>query len=379
MDNKINSILIVDDTPKNLQVLGNTLKLENFKVEFAINGFQALDWIKKKDFDLILLDVMMPEMDGYEVCEKIRANDKYKNLPIIFLTAKTDSESIVKGFEIGAQDYISKPFNTAELLIRVSTQLELKNSKTKLENMNEWLESEVKKRTNELKQAYEELEIVNQDLVGLDKAKSDFLTIISNEIRTPLNGIMGPLHILKNKIDSAEMINLVNVLDDSVNRLEKFTSYALLMTSLKTGKYEFKLEKIQIAQAIDIGLFELSELIKKHKIKITNNISDEIEFTIDNKLFVQSIIGIFQNLVSHSKVESDISINFDSEINKIEIECSGLKFSDNILKKELTDNIDQGSEFGVELNLAALIIRSMKGEITIQNKDNNANVLITLD
>jgi len=379
MDNKINSILIVDDTPKNLQVLGNTLKLENFKVEFAINGFQALDWIKKKDFDLILLDVMMPEMDGYEVCEKIRANDKYKNLPIIFLTAKTDSESIVKGFEIGAQDYISKPFNTAELLIRVSTQLELKNSKTKLENMNEWLESEVKKRTNELKQAYEELEIVNQDLVGLDKAKSDFLTIISNEIRTPLNGIMGTLHILKNKIDSAEMINLVNVLDDSVNRLEKFTSYALLMTSLKTGKYEFKLEKIQIAQAIDIGLFELSELIKKHKIKITNNISDEIEFTIDNKLFVQSIIGIFQNLVSHSKVESDISINFDSEINKIEIECSGLKFSDNILKKELTDNIDQGSEFGVELNLAALIIRSMKGEITIQNKDNNANVLITLD
>ncbi|MCK4819491.1 response regulator, partial [bacterium] len=122
------SILIVDDIPKNLQVLGNILSHEGYKFEFSTDGKKALDWTKNKNFDLILLDVMMPEMSGFEVCERLKANPETSDIPIIFLTARTDTESIVKGFNLGAVDYITKPFNESELLSRVSTQVTLKKS-----------------------------------------------------------------------------------------------------------------------------------------------------------------------------------------------------------------------------------------------------------
>lgn len=125
-------ILVVDDNPKNLQVLGKFLKDEGLTVEFAIDGENALEWINQLDFDLILLDIMMPGLSGYDVCERIKQNEKKKDTPIIFLTAQTDTESIVKGFEVGAVDYITKPFNRKELLARVSTQLKIKKSQEEI-------------------------------------------------------------------------------------------------------------------------------------------------------------------------------------------------------------------------------------------------------
>ncbi len=121
-------ILIVDDNPKNLQVLGKLLQAESFDIEFAINGSAALDWLVIKEFDLILLDINMPGMDGFTVCEQIRSKPEYADMPVIFLTAQVDRESILKGFETGAQDYILKPFDSRELLARVKTQLEIKRS-----------------------------------------------------------------------------------------------------------------------------------------------------------------------------------------------------------------------------------------------------------
>lgn len=143
-------ILIVDDNPKNLQVLGNILKSEGYFVEFAMNGKAVFSWLESDSFDLILLDIMMPEMDGFEVCKIIRNDLKDWDTPIIFLTAKTDRESIVHGFEIGGHDYISKPFDSRELLVRVKTQIELKKSKEDLKSLNLELENKVKERTFEL-------------------------------------------------------------------------------------------------------------------------------------------------------------------------------------------------------------------------------------
>jgi sigma-B regulation protein RsbU (phosphoserine phosphatase) len=126
------SILIVDDNVKNLQVLGGFLKIEGLSVEFALDGNSALRWLDKKKFDLILLDIMMPGMDGYEVCSVIKKNPLISEIPVIFITAKTDSESIVKGFESGAVDYITKPFIQSELIVRVKTQLCVSKSKEKI-------------------------------------------------------------------------------------------------------------------------------------------------------------------------------------------------------------------------------------------------------
>lgn len=126
------SILIVDDNNKNLQVLGGLLHSEKMQVEFAIDGKSALNWLVKKKFDLILLDVNMPGMNGYEVCAVIKKDPFTCDIPIIFITANTDPESIIRGFDNGAVDYITKPFLKGELLARVKTQLKIRKSNLRI-------------------------------------------------------------------------------------------------------------------------------------------------------------------------------------------------------------------------------------------------------
>ena len=125
-------ILIVDDNPKNLQVLGNYLQFEGYMVEFALNGESALDWTRKAEFDLILLDIMMPGMDGFEVCKVVKNEPLNQITPVIFLTAKIDTESIVNAFDLGAVDYVIKPFNQKELIARVKTQIEIKRGRDEI-------------------------------------------------------------------------------------------------------------------------------------------------------------------------------------------------------------------------------------------------------
>ena len=112
-------ILVVDDTPANIQILTGILKEKGYQLSIATNGKQALQVLEKVRPDLILLDVMMPELDGFETCKQIKKTPGLDNIPIIFLTSKTDSTDIVSGFEIGAADYVGKPFNTNELLARI--------------------------------------------------------------------------------------------------------------------------------------------------------------------------------------------------------------------------------------------------------------------
>jgi len=140
-DKKIekSTILIADDNPMNLKVLTDLLNPDNFKISAVTNGRKVLEIVDKVTPDLILLDIMMPEMDGFEACEKLKEGEKTKDIPIIFLTAKIDSDDIVKGFELGAADYVTKPFKPAELMARVRTHLELKRSKEQQQKLIEEL------------------------------------------------------------------------------------------------------------------------------------------------------------------------------------------------------------------------------------------------
>ena len=125
MENSISHILIVDDIGENLQVLGNILSKEGFDTSFALDGKQALSIIEDTLPDLILLDISMPIMDGFEVCGILKRGERTRNIPIIFLTAKTEIDNMVHGFSLGADDYVTKPFNTLELLARVRAHVEL--------------------------------------------------------------------------------------------------------------------------------------------------------------------------------------------------------------------------------------------------------------
>jgi len=116
-------ILVVDDTPANIATLAAILKDKGYQLSVATNGKQALEVVSRVHPDLILLDVMMPEMDGFETCRRLKEAEATKQIPVIFLTARAETADIVKGFELGAVDYVAKPFNAHELLARVNTHL----------------------------------------------------------------------------------------------------------------------------------------------------------------------------------------------------------------------------------------------------------------
>ncbi|MBF0451197.1 MAG: diguanylate cyclase [Candidatus Magnetomorum sp.] len=139
-DNSQALILIVDDLPQNLQVLGSILRKSKYQIAVATNGQQAIDVLKNISPDLILLDVMMPGIDGHEVCRRLKEQDSTRDISIIFLTAKSETDDIVKGFELGAVDYITKPFNATELLARVKTHVELKKNRDVILNLIDELE-----------------------------------------------------------------------------------------------------------------------------------------------------------------------------------------------------------------------------------------------
>jgi putative two-component system response regulator len=143
------NILVVDDTETNIDILANALDTE-YDVSVAMDGESALDIAHSAPPDLILLDIMMPGMDGFEVCERLKESADTAEIPVLFLTAMTEMQNKTKGFEIGAVDYITKPFEIREVEARVRTHLKLKEAKDFLANQNEILEKKVEERTREL-------------------------------------------------------------------------------------------------------------------------------------------------------------------------------------------------------------------------------------
>lgn len=176
-------ILIVDDTPTNIDVLLEYLSEMGFNLSIAKSGERALEICQYNIPDLILLDVMMPGIDGFETCRRLKAETSTKNVPIIFMTALAETDDKVKGFKAGGVDYITKPIQQEELLARVTTHLQL-------QDLTNRLEQKVEERTAALNQAYQQLE-------RWDRIKLDFLRVMSHEFRTPINIISGNIELLQ--------------------------------------------------------------------------------------------------------------------------------------------------------------------------------------
>lgn len=375
------SVLIVDDNPGNLQVLGKTLKKESYNIEFALDGKSALDWLEEKKFDLILLDVMMPDMNGFEVCTRIRKDENLKDLPVIFLTAQTDKESMLKGFELGAQDYVTKPFDTPELLARVRTHLELRKSKKELAELNRELEAKVRERTRQLRETNDELKIANRKLTGLDQAKTGFLQLISHEIRTPLNGILGPIQLLEKKLQDKSLDKLFEILDVSVSRLERFSYNALMITRLNTQKDELVLEPVELGNVVETCLKELENKGSK-KVLLEHDQDGHGTLVMGElELMKTCIFNILDNAVKFSPEKGEISLRIFSWDDKIVLEVSdnGKGFPPELLEHPIElfspgRQLADGGQ-GLGLNLAKMIMLVHEGNIEIENPDKGGAVV----
>lgn len=169
-------ILIVDDVSENIKVAISILKNDAYNFSYALNAASAIDVLKKKRFDLILLDVMMPGMDGFDLCKLIKNSPSVKDTPIIFVTAKTDIESVAQGFELGAVDYVTKPFHPQELKSRVATHLELYRFRKNLLQQNKQLTKSVAKEKflhlSEVELAQKEIVGILSDIMESDSAET---------------------------------------------------------------------------------------------------------------------------------------------------------------------------------------------------------------
>ncbi len=361
-------ILIVDDNPRNIQIVGNILMKEDVNIAYATEGAKALELTKTNNFDLILLDIMMPGMDGFSVCEQLRLQKATADVPIIFLTAKTDAESIIKGFMAGANDYLTKPFNSAELTARVKTHLDLFTKQKQLDELNQSLETKVEERTSQLESA-------NRQLLNLEKAKSEFLSIISHELRSPLNGMIGLTTLLSQTDLSAEQNEYLSSLTQTSMRLARFSEMALLITSLQTKNQTVEIYPVLIKVIIDIVVEEMQDILKEKEINLVQWFDDEnIQLFVDTDLIRKCISILIENAVYHLAAGGEIQINvFESEPEKIciQVNDNGLGFDPEVLIA-INDFITNGNMItkeGVGLSLAAvkLIMDVHSGKINVNN------------
>lgn len=268
MSTKYN-ILVVDDDLKNIQVGINFLKQNHdYRLVFATSGEQALQRVGETDFDLILLDIVMPVMDGYEVCTQLKNSERTKDIPVIFLTAKHGEESIVKGFEAGGADYITKPFNAAELNARVKTHLEL----------HYYYRTEIAK-LQKLLMYSQKAETIKFIAGGVAHDCKNFLTTIPYYLQELSNKVE------KREFNEQEWLELIGDTQTSVDKvnglIEQFFSFS-------------KDESIQ-SEIVDMNevVSDLSKIYKdwiRHNIDFTIELLSQPAVTIADKLHVEQVL-----------------------------------------------------------------------------------------
>lgn len=345
---RISSILIVDDVIDNLRILGTILQKEKYQVIAATNGQEALDMAKEYIPDLILLDIMMPGMDGYQVADILKKDPETREIPIIFLTAKTEESDIIKGFESGGVDYIKKPFNFKELVSRVRTHLELKNTKEQLVN------------------------IINH--------KNKMFSIIAHDLRGPISTFRDGIKlILDNTIDEEDREPFLNELFSSAGNTYELLENLLFWSRAQMNELKIKPERFNISNVVSKTIQVLKSISNGKTITIHENLIHAFVYA-DKDMVTTSIRNILSNAIKFTPKEGnvfvDITIQGESFI-KITIRDTGIGMSKNIQSKLFSEketvttkgtNKEKGSGLGlklckefVEKNGGTISVESTKG------------------
>lgn len=359
--NKQNSmILIVDDKQENLQVLGSILMNEKYKISVAKNGLEALKVVNNVVPDIILLDIMMPELDGFETCKRLKDSPETRHIPIIFLTAKIESEDIVKGFELGAVDYVTKPFKAKELLVRVNTHLDLKHSHERI-------------RKNE------------QLLREANAAKDRFFSIISRDLKDPFNTLVGFSQLLLSNVDKyppEKIKEIGQYLFDSTVQASNLLENLIQWARSQTGIIQWNPGKIELYKVINQNIELLKDSAKKKNIRIKSEIGKGIFVYADENMVNTVLRNLISNAIKYSEDKGDVLITSQDAGDAVEITVSdkgtGIKEED--LEKLFRIDIrfstkgtggEEGS--GLGLILCKKFIEKNGGEIWVKSENDSGS------
>jgi signal transduction histidine kinase len=324
-------VLVVDDNPKNLQLISTVLS-SSYQLLLANNGEKALRIAEAKLPDLILLDIMMPGENGYEVCKKLKISDKTKDIPVIFITAKAEEEDIVMAYEVGGVDYITKPFKSKEVLARIKTQLELKNAQDKLQMQND-----------ELKEL----------LANRDK----FFSIISHNLRSPFNALLNLSQLL---IEEKDEINLEDrdIMIENIYKSSE-TAFALVddlirWVRIQTGAHVFKPEFLSLSSMLLDIIHNLRKDYKNKKISIITKFEkpEQIIF-FDRESFMVVVNNLLSNAIKFSSEGGIIQIGFKEKDGQL---CIFVKDNGMGMPKIIQDKV-----FKIEENIATRGTKKEKG------------------
>ena len=284
-DDNEKRILIVDDTPTNIRVLVPILMEHGkFQINISNNGKDALKLLEKVRPDLILLDIMMPELDGFETCRIIKSDESLKDIPIIFLTAKNETEDLAKGFALGAADFVSKPFNSVELMARVKTHIELKQNRDLLKTT---LENLVRKRTEQLeKETVEKLKLKDQLMQSQKmEAIGQLAGGVAHDFNNQLGGIIGSAELIKHYTKD-EKINkysdlILSAAQSSANLTKQLLAFA------RKGK--------ETSMPVDLNktILQITQLLQRSldkKINIIHDFKSYNTFTIGDPAQLENAI-----------------------------------------------------------------------------------------
>lgn len=272
-------ILAVDDNPHNIQLLGEVLSRESYEFSAALNGQQALENLKYFQPDLILLDIMMPELDGYETCHLIKKQPEYQEIPIIFLTAKNQPEDITHGFQVGAVDYITKPFNKHELLERVKTHIQLKQQK--------------------------------ENILKISQDREALIHVLCHDLINPIGSVLTLMQLVADGLLDIHERNSLGIIQKSLQQSLDIIEMVREQRALLSGKYQLNLQKANLLELIQNSLNTMNTKAGQKNIHIEVDIPADIHLLLEKKSFVNTVLN---NLLSNA-------IKFSYENGKIKLYC----------------------------------------------------------
>ncbi|MDD5231240.1 MAG: hybrid sensor histidine kinase/response regulator [Candidatus Marinimicrobia bacterium] len=341
MENKKHTILIVDDVATNLDLLKGLL-VGNYNVKVANNGPLTLKIVQKSAPDLILLDIMMPGMDGYQVCEELKRDPETRDIPVIFLTARTESEDIVKGFEAGGVDYLTKPFNPHELLARVNTQILIKEQKDLILKQN--------------REQKELLHILSHDLANHFSVINFALSLIKSDAhKTDYLG--------KIKSATTHGIDIINLVREMRNLQEK----------------SIPLERVNLYESIQESVILLGDRFESKNVELVINIEESLQVMAEKRSLINSVINnILTNALKFSYEGGQVEVvanEHDDDIVMI-FEDHGIGMPANLLSQIFDiskstsrpgTNGETGTGFGMPLIKS--FVDFYGGKIEVESRD----------
>jgi two-component system, sensor histidine kinase and response regulator len=373
-------IMIVDDNPANLKLLEDMLLQEGREAHCFLSGGMALAAAIKNHPRLFLLDINMPEMNGYDLCERLKSIRELSEIPVIFLSALNGIEDKIKAFRCGAADYLSKPFQFEEVHARVETHLKLHDLQRALQRQNEHLETAVAARTVELSRAIEQLQV-------LDRSKSEFLRLISHEFRTPLNGLLGAGDILMEELSAAATADGVRGLyERSRQRILSILDDALLLAEIDVSGNGFKTGPVLLSLALNRAIESAVEFAKDRCVTIPPVAPDRSFVIADQDLLVRALRAILETAVKFARRGSSIQLSLDlvCDTRRVIVETHGLQITGSALAKffeifAIAEPITAGGgDLGLAAPLAYRIVSLFGGSVSVANRDHPPGTRLTV-